>query len=398
MAVTLDNIELDQDNVEFNYAADFVNHTRQIIYLTGKAGTGKTTFLKYLKSTTLKNMVVVAPTGVAAMNAGGQTIHSFFLIRPSIYVPGDKRLRTESDFDDPDKSTIYDHFKYHKERLQIIKNMQVLVIDEISMVRCDLLDVIDRLLRVFRNRLYEPFGGVQVILIGDTFQLAPIAQADEWDILQQFYDTEFFFGSNVIKKHKPIYIELKKIYRQNEPDFIDLLNRVRTSQITQRELDILNSKYYPTFQPPAHANYITLATTNRIVESTNLTKLGELTGELKVFEADITGIFPDNIVPTERSLQLKENAQVMFIKNDKTKQYHNGSIGTITKIEDNKITVVLANGTEILVSKEVWNNIKYTWHSGRKQIDEDIIGTFTQFSYKAGVGYNGTQKPGAYIR
>lgn len=273
MTETVDNIELDKENVEFNNAAEFVRHTDKLVYLTGKAGTGKTTFLKYIKGTTDKNTVILAPTGVAAVHAGGQTIHSFFQIRPSVYVPNDKRLRTRPQSDDEDRSTIYDHFTYNREKLEIIRALDLLIIDEISMVRCDLIDLVDRLLRVFRRNENEPFGGVQVILIGDTFQLAPIAKSDEWDILKQFYSTEFFFGSKVIEQNKPLYIELKKIYRQNEQEFIDLLNRVRINQVTNRELDVLNSKFNPTFSPPDGTNYITLATHNKIVDSTNLTKL-----------------------------------------------------------------------------------------------------------------------------
>src|SRR5690554_4724416 len=285
MDTVIDNITLDETNVEFNYASDFVKHTDRLVYLTGKAGTGKTTFLKYLRETTTKNTVILAPTGVAAINAGGQTIHSFFQIKPSVYIPNDKRLRIRADIDDTDKSTIYDHFKYFKERLEIIRGMELLVIDEISMVRCDLLDVVDRLLRVFRRKENEPFGGVQVILIGDTFQLAPIAKPDEWNILKKFYSTEFFFGSKVIEQNKPLYIELKKIYRQNEQEFIDLLNRVRINNVSNKELEILNSKFNPTFSPENGSNYITLATHNSIVDSTNLTKITELKSELRVFQA-----------------------------------------------------------------------------------------------------------------
>jgi nucleoside-triphosphatase THEP1 len=382
MPTIIDNVELDETNVEFNYALDFVKHTDRLVYLTGKAGTGKTTFLKYLRETTNKNTVIVAPTGVAAINAGGQTIHSFFQIRPSIYVPNDKRLRTKPDIDDTDKSTIYDHFKYFKERLEIIRGLDLLIIDEISMVRCDLLDVVDRLLRVFRRRENEAFGGVQVILIGDTFQLAPIAKSDEWDILKQFYKTEFFFGSKVIEQNKPVYIELKKIYRQNEQEFIDLLNRVRVNQINQIELNALNAKYNPAFSPNGNANYITLATHNKIVDSTNLTKLSELTTELKVYEAAITGTFPDNIMPTDRLLQLKEGAQIMFIKNDKGKRFYNGKIAKIDKLDDKQITAEFSDGTKIAVDKEVWNNIKYNWNEKDKKIEEEIIGTFTQFPLK----------------
>ena len=382
MPTIIDNVELEETNVEFNYASDFVKHTNRLVYLTGKAGTGKTTFLKYLKETTTKNTVIVAPTGVAAINAGGQTIHSFFQIRPSIYVPNDKRLRTKADIDDTDKSTIYDHFKYSKERLEIIRGLDLLIIDEISMVRCDLIDVVDRLLRVFRKRESEPFGGVQVILIGDTFQLAPIARSDEWDILKKFYKTEFFFGSEVIKNNKPVYIELKKIYRQNEQVFIELLNRVRVNQINQTELNALNAKYNPTFSPIGNSNYITLATHNTIVDTTNLTKLSELTTELKTYEASITGHFPDNSMPTDRFLQLKEGAQIMFIKNDKGRKYYNGKVAKIIKLKDKQITAEFSDGTQILVDKEVWNNIKYNWNEKDKKIEEEIIGTFTQFALK----------------
>lgn len=382
MATVIDNITLDETNVEFNYASDFVKHTDRLVYLTGKAGTGKTTFLKYLRETTTKNTVILAPTGVAAINAGGQTIHSFFQIKPSVYVPNDKRLRTRADIGDTDKSTIYDHFKYFKERLEIIRGLELLVIDEISMVRCDLLDVVDRLLRVFRRRESEPFGGVQVILIGDTFQLPPIADFEQWNLLQPYYKSPFFFSSKVIEQNKPVYIELKKIYRQNEQEFIDLLNRVRVNQVSANELNLLNSKYNPTFSPNGHANYITLATHNKLVDSTNLTKLAELQTELKLFEATVSGVFPENIMPTDNVLQLKEGAQIMFIKNDKAKRYYNGKIAKISKIEENQITAEISEDNEITVEKQVWNNIKYTWNEKQKKIEEEIIGTFTQFPIK----------------
>ena len=370
MATIIDNIELDETNIEFNHAAEFVKHTGKLVYLTGKAGTGKTTFLKYLRETTRKNTVILAPTGVAAINAGGQTIHSFFQIKPSLYIPNDKRLRKKANIDDKDKSTIYDHFKYFKERLDIIRGLELLIIDEISMVRCDLLDVVDRLLRVFRDREFEPFGGVQVILIGDTFQLPPIADFEQWEILKSFYDSPFFFSSKIIQNNKPIYIELKKVYRQNEQEFIDLLNRVRINQIDTNGLNVLNSKFNPTFTPNANSSYITLATHNKIVDNTNLTKLSELQTELKLFEATISGTFPDNIMPTDRILQLKEGAQIMFIKNDRAKRYYNGKIAKIDKIDDNKIIVGFENEQEITVEKQI------------KKIEEEVIGTFTQFPIK----------------
>jgi len=382
MSTIIDNVTLDETNVEFNYAADFVKHTDKLVYLTGKAGTGKTTFLKYLRETTTKNTVILAPTGVAAINAGGQTIHSFFQIKPSIYIPNDKRLRTIVEANDIDRSTIFDHFKYYKERIEIIRGLELLIIDEISMVRCDLLDVVDRLLRVFRRRLNEPFGGVQVVLIGDTFQLPPIADIEQWDLLQPYYKSPYFFSSKVIEQNKPIYIELKKIYRQNEQEFIDLLNRVRVNQVTVNELNLLNSKYNPTFFPNENTSYITLATHNKIVDTTNLTKLGELKTELKVFEAVISGVFPENIMPTDRVLQLKEGAQIMFIKNDRSKRYFNGKIAKLSKIENDKIIVEFSEGNKITVEKQIWENVKYSWNDNDKKIEEEIIGTFSQFPLK----------------
>ena len=383
MATIIDNIELDETNEEFFWASELVKYGHPLIYLTGKAGTGKTTFLKYLRQTTEKNTIVLAFTGVAAINAGGQTINSFFKIPFGPFVPNDQRLRTRPVEGEIDRSTIYNHFQYNKEKLEIINGMELLIIDEISMVRCDLLDVIDRLLRVFRKRENEPFGGVQVILIGDTFQLPPIDK--EWHILQPFYESTFFFSSRVILNNKPVYIELKKIYRQNEQEFIELLNRVRINKVNQNELNLLNSKFNPTFSTTENANYITLATHNKIVESTNLSKLADLPGEMQLFEATITNDFPDNIMPTDRVLQLKEGAQIMFIKNDKPKRIYNGKIAKINKIEDKKIIAEYEDRGEIIeliVEKQIWNNIRYSWNDTEKKIEEEIIGTFSQFPIK----------------
>lgn len=382
MTTIIDNIVLDETNVEFNYASDFVAHTDKLVYLTGKAGTGKTTFLKYLRETTTKETVILAPTGVAAINAGGQTIHSFFKIKPSVYIPGDIRLRTRANNYDVDRSTIFDHFQYNSDRLEIIRGIELLIIDEVSMVRCDLIDVVDRLLRVFRRKENEPFGGVQVILIGDTFQLPPIAKPEEWEILRSHYKCPFFFSSKVIEQYKPVYIELKKIYRQNEKEFIDLLNRVRLNEVSESEFKLLNSKYNPTFTPKSDANYITLATHNNIVDDTNLTELTKLTTEEKIFEANVTGIFPDNIAPTDRTLRLKEGAQIMFIKNDRSKRYYNGKIAKIIKIKDEDIVVEFSEGEKITVEKQSWNNIKYSWNEKDKKIEEEVIGTFIQFPLK----------------
>lgn len=378
MTVNIDNIKLDKDNFEFNKATEFVRDTDKLVYLTGKAGTGKTTFLKYIKDTTDKNTIILAPTGVAAINAGGVTIHSFFQIPFGPFVPDDSRLRTSAT-NSENRETIYTTFRYSEDKRSIIENLELLIIDEISMVRADLLDVIDRILRTFRKKNL-PFGGVQVILIGDTFQLPPIADNEQWAILSQFYKTPFFFSSRVIEQNTPTYIELKKIYRQNEQEFIDLLNRVRVNSVSQTDLNTLNSKYSPSFTGNG-SDYIILATHNKIVDETNLTKLNQLETKLFTFEANITGDFPDRNKPTDHFLKLKEGAQVMFIKNDtgEFKRYFNGKLGKIKELEENSITVVFDDKSEVEVERTEWNNIQYTYNKEKKKIEEEIIGTFEQF-------------------
>lgn len=375
----VDNIELDKENVEFNNAAEFVRHTDKLVYLTGKAGTGKTTFLKYIKDTTNKNTVILAPTGVAAINAGGVTIHSFFQIPFGPFIPDDSRLRTTA-IGTENRETIYTTFRYRDDKREIIENLELLIIDEISMVRADMLDVIDRILKVFRKKPYLPFGGVQVILIGDTFQLPPIADNEQWSILSQFYKTPFFFSSKIIEQNTPLYIELKKIYRQNEQEFIDLLNRVRVSQVNENDFSVLNAKYNPTFSGNG-SDYIILATHNNIVNETNLTKLNQLTTELFTYEANVTGTFPDKHKPTDHYLKLKVGAQIMFIKNDtgEYKRYYNGKIGKIKELEEASITVVFDNESEVEVERTVWNNIQYSYNREQKKIVEEIVGTFEQF-------------------
>jgi energy-coupling factor transporter ATP-binding protein EcfA2 len=378
----LNSFSLDTNNPEFRYAVDFVMHTNRMLYLTGKAGTGKTTFLKYLKTVCNKNMVVLAPTGVAAVNAGGQTIHSFFNIKPSVYVPGDKRLRTRIPPEDPDKSIINDHFRYHRDKLDIIRGLELLVIDEISMVRCDLLDVVDRLLRVFRKREFTPFGGVQVVLIGDSFQLPPIVNQDDWSILGQFYTSPFFFSARVMQDMKPVYIELKKIYRQTDQDFIDLLNRIRVNSLGPEDLTLLNSRYLHGFSPEEEEDYIILATHNRMVEETNEKRLREIDEPLMRFEAVVEGTFPENSYPADAILKLKEGAQVMFLRNDRNKRFYNGKIGHVIEISEEGLFVELPEGDIIAVEKEEWGNIRYSWDSKESKVVEETIGTFVQYPLK----------------
>jgi len=379
---SVDGIQLDRDNQEFMMALEYALYTKASIYLTGKAGSGKTTFLKYLREVTDKNMVVLAPTGVAAVNAGGQTIHSFFKIAPSLYVPNDKRLRTSAPAGDPDQSTVYENFQYNNDKRKIIRSLELLVIDEVSMVRADLLDVVDTLLRVYRRNSL-PFGGVQVILIGDTFQLPPVVVGEERDLLYRFYESEFFFSAKVIQRNKPLYIELKKIYRQNEKDFIDLLNRVRVNQLIPDDFGTLNRKLNPNFRPGENDHYIILATTNNRVAEVNDTKLDELKTPLKTYEADIEGEFPLNTRPTDTELRLKVGAQVMFVKNDRDKRFYNGKIGTVTATNENEVKVEVdadhGECKELVVNREIWKNVVYSWDEEEKCIKEEVIGTFTQY-------------------
>lgn len=381
MTEKVENIKLDIENVEFNKAAEFVRHTDKLVYLTGKAGTGKTTFLKYIRGTTNKNTVILAPTGVAAINAGGVTINSFFQIPFGPFVPDDSRLRTSATGSES-KETIYTTFKYSEEKRKIIENLELLIIDEISMVRADMLDVIDRILKVFRKKPYLPFGGVQIILIGDTFQLPPIAKSNEWNILSQFYKTPFFFSSKVIEQNTPLYIELKKIYRQNEQEFIDLLNRVRVSKVTQEDFKTLNSKYNPNYSSNGN-DHIILATHKDIVNEINLTKLNELNTKLFTFEATVTGKFPEGNKPTDHYLKLKVGSQIMFIKNDTSefKRYINGTIAKIKELKEDEIIIEFNDETkdDLTIEKTVWNNIQYTYNKENKKIEEEIVGTFVQF-------------------
>ncbi len=382
----VDDIELDESNVEFKYALDALIHGQRIIYLTGKAGTGKTTFLKYVKQTLKKNSVIVAPTGIAAINAGGQTIHSFFKIKPSVYVPFDKRLRQRVPFDDPDKTTIYDHIQLDWSRKQSIKNLDLLVIDEVSMVRCDLLDVVDRILRVYRSKIHEPFGGVQTILIGDAFQLSPVAEQEEWEILRPFYESPYFFSSRVLTENKPFYIELKKIYRQTELEFIELLNRIRVNHLSPSDITVLNNRCAPVPEDNQNRNYITLATHTLIVDATNSSKLAALKEPLNIFKGSISGIFPTDRLPTLMELQLKVGAQVMFIKNYKNNRIFNGTIGKVISIEEEVVTVEynVQKGTILRhqVKPDSWQNVRYTWNNKENKVVEEVIGEFTQLPLK----------------
>ena len=355
-------------------------YTDSHIFLTGKAGTGKTTFLKNLRNKTYKRMVVVAPTGVAAINAGGQTIHSFFQLPFGPQIPDDapKSLVSEVKADASAKALASQYQKLNKNKLNIMRSLNLLVIDEISMVRADVLDAIDAVLRRVR-RSAKPFGGVQLLMIGDVHQLAPVAKAEEWEILAPYYQTVYFFGSHVLQRTPYLCVELDHIYRQHDEDFITLLNKVRDNRMDAECLRLLNSRYLPHFTPDDNEGYITLTTHNYQADELNESKLAALPTKSVFFEAKVDGSFPENTYPTKESLELKVGAQVMFVKNDPDKVFFNGKIGRVIAINEREGTVeVLSDDERITVSSLKWQNMEYTINAENQNIEEKEIGSFSQ--------------------
>lgn len=377
----MDNkMQLDNDNREFFHALDLVENTGKSIFLTGKAGTGKTTFLKHLFERNRKNMVVLAPTGVAAVNAGGQTIHSFFQIPPSVYFPGDPRLSARMQIDSTDN--IYETFRYNRQKKTILRELELLVIDEVSMVRADLLDVIDAILREYKDSPL-PFGGVQVVLIGDVYQLPPVVTSEEAPVLFRFYKSEFFFSAKVIKSMELEYIELQKIYRQSDREFIDLLNRVREGRMLPEDFTLFRNMYLNQTWTENGPSYITLTTTNAAASTINEENLDALDGEQHEFEAEITGDMTDKDYPTDVRLSLKVNAQVMFLKNDPDHRYYNGKIGRVTGFQDDRIMISCEEddgGTqEICLERAEWEKVQYKWNLAKNCIESEVVGSFKQF-------------------
>lgn len=373
-----------ESNEQLELVSEFLKKTNKNIFLTGKAGTGKTTFLKNLKENSPKRMVVVAPTGVAAINAGGVTIHSFFQLN---FGPQLTHLKTREGNPNPlpalqDKKTEFKQFG--KVKTNILKSLDLLVIDEISMVRADILDAIDEVLRRFKNR-YKPFGGIQLLMIGDMQQLAPVVKEEEWDILKNYYETCYFFSSIALKQSEYISIELKHIYRQSDQDFIDLLNRVRDNVLEKADLDKLNSRFIANFNPDDKQGYITLTTHNFQAQRINDGKIESLPFKMYRFVCQVVGEFPEYSFPTDETLILKEGAQVMFIKNDSStlKRYYNGKIGRVESISEDSIEV-LCQGDEgpIDVERETWENKRYNINEQTLDIEEETIGKFVQFPLK----------------
>lgn len=370
---------IDTSNPEFKSALDLITRTRQSVFLTGKAGTGKSTFLKHLCEIVKKKFIVLAPTGIAAINANGSTIHSFFKLPFRPMLP-----------DDPDLSLvngrIFEFFKYKKEHKKLIQEVELIIIDEISMVRADMVDCIDRILRVYSNNMRTPFGGKQLVFVGDVFQLEPVVTSDSKDILNRFYPNPYFFSAKVFSETRLVPIEFTKIYRQSDKVFIFILDKIRNGSVGALDLQTLNSRYNPSFNPSADEMYITLATKRDNVDYINERKMAELPTPEFLSQGLIDGDFPESSLPTAKDLLLKEHAQVMFIRNDMQwpRRWVNGSLGVVSNIDEyDNVYVLLEDGREVQVDLETWRNYRYKYNEAEKKIEEEIIGTFTQLPLKA---------------
>lgn len=374
-ATDIDISKIDTDSAEFQNALKLVNYTSQSVFLTGKAGTGKSTFLKYLTATTKKKYVILAPTGIAAVNAGGQTLHSFFKLPFKPFLPDDP------DFSSPRR--LRERMKYKKDFIKLLKELDLIIIDEVSMVRADVIDFIDRILQVYCGNSRQPFAGKQLLLVGDVFQLEPVVTGDVRDVLAYYYkDGFFFFNAFAFSDLSIVPIELNKVYRQNDPEFISMLDRIRVGSPSHTDLMMLNSKVeLPTSEKEKDFT-MTIATRRDIVDHINETRLSALNRPERKFIGEISGEFPENSLPTDKELVLKEGAQVVFVKNDMDKRWVNGTIGRIVEILADEITVQLENGTKHTVQQELWENVRYEYDEEKKKINEITIGTYKQLPIK----------------
>lgn len=364
----------DTQNKEFQDALNLIQYTRQSVFLTGKAGTGKSTFLRYICEHTKKKHVVLAPTGIAAINAGGSTLHSFFKLPFYPLLP-----------DNPDfslqRGRIHEFFKYTKPHRKLLEELELIIIDEISMVRADIIDAVDRILRVYSRNLREPFGGKQILLVGDVFQLEPVVKGDEREILNRFYPTPYFFSARVFNQIDLVSIELQKVYRQTDATFVGVLDHIRNNTVGATDLQLLNTRYGTQIEESEADMYITLATRRNNVDHINDKKLAELPGEPVTFSGEITGDFPESSLPTSQELVLKPGAQIIFIKNDFDRRWVNGTIGIISGFDpfEETLYVITDDGKECDVKRESWRNIRYKYNEEKKQIEEEELGTFTQY-------------------
>ena len=366
------------------YTLRFINQTHRSVFLTGKAGTGKTTLLREIIQTTHKNTVVVAPTGIAALNAGGVTIHSMFQLPFGGFIPDNSSPQFSESTKFETKATLRRHFKMSGLKKSVIRNMELLIIDEVSMLRADLLDAMDYMMQTVRKK-NTAFGGVQVLYIGDLLQLPPVIRDEEWRTLKTYYKGKFFFHSHVVQQHPPLYIELSKIFRQTDDTFISVLNNLRNNQISQEDIQILNQYVKPDFDLKANKGYITLTTHNNKADTMNAQALEDLEGKLVIYKPEITGDFPDKIFPVEQQLQLKVGAQIMFVKNDLSfdKHYFNGKMGVIKSLSSQEILVHFPEENKTIeVEKYEWQNIRYKVDEITKEIEEEVLGTFVHYPIK----------------
>lgn len=362
---------IDTNNPEFQNALRLIQYTRQSVFLTGKAGTGKSTFLKHVCKVTKKKYVVLAPTGIAAINAGGSTLHSFFKLPFHPLLPDDPNFQGKK---------LHDTLKYSSDHRKLIQNIELVIIDEISMVRADIIDFIDKVLRIYSRNMREPFGGKQVLLVGDIFQLEPVVKADEREIISRFYPNPYFFSARVFQEMELVAIELTKVYRQTDKVFVGVLDRIRTNTAGSADLQLLNTRCNAPIHKGENDMYITLATRRDTVDHINEQKLAELPGKAVKLQGEIHGEFPENSLPTLMELIVKPGAQVIFIKNDQEKRWVNGTIGTISGLSDDGIMyVVTEDGKEFDVHKESWSNIRYRYNETEKKIEEEELGTFIQY-------------------
>lgn len=363
---------LDTDNREWQQALQIIQYTRRSLFLTGKAGTGKSTFLRHIAATTKKKYVILAPTGIAAINAGGQTLHSFFKLPFYPLLPNDSRYNIRN---------IRKTLKYNGDTTKLLRELELIIIDEISMVRADIIDFIDKVLRIYCRNMREPFGGKQLLLVGDIFQLEPVIKEDEWRLMQPFYSSAYFFAAKVWQEMQLVSIELRKVYRQNDSQFIGLLDRIRQNQATDSDLQAINARVNQEIQSNGRSFEITLATRRDTVDYINEQHLAELEGSPTIFKGRITGEFPESSLPAPIELEIKPGAQVIFVRNDKEKRWVNGTIGVVIYIDEEEgiITVVDEDGHEHDVEREVWENMRYTFNEKEQKIEEEQLGAFVQF-------------------
>lgn len=370
--------DIDTSNAEFQNALRLVQYTSHSLFLTGKAGTGKSTFLKYICTHTKKKYVILAPTGIAAINAGGVTLHSFFKLPLCPFLPDDVRFTP---------AKIRDTLKYNRSLCKLIQEVELIVIDEISMVRADMIDMVDKILRIYSHNLRKPFGGKQMLFVGDMFQLEPVVKADDRNLLAQFYKSPFFFSAHVFQTMELVSIELTKVYRQKDADFVALLDRVRSNAVSLSDLSLLNERYRDRVaeeQIPNEDFFVTLATKRHVVDYINRHRLEQLEGDLFELEGRIEGDFPETALPTSAVLYLKIGAQIIFVKNDVEKQWVNGTIGRVEYIdpEFNFVEIITEDGKDCLVKREQWSNIRYHYNTEKKEIEEELLGVFEQFPIK----------------